>query len=253
MVILPKWQWQIHGERYGGSNILYYVPHRPSRILFNVLLKAIFHLKFIPRQYLYHVSGVCVGRVLLICDRCCLYFKSYHCAGPCDRWLAFCGRDSQVFHLSWPVGLQSDGPVLHPSLPVNIVNICTTSTFFLSTQPVNSAVLFSSTWMVSKGRRGSKLSVSWGSDSVSCWPEELALTDHRVLCLPTSLSTCAEAANLDSFHFQSSCSLLTSPSLCARDGGGCQEDLLLLVQLDLHVHDIFSSESIISRCTIQLI
>ena len=44
------------------------------------------------------------------------------------------------------------------------------------------------------GQRGSKLSVSWGSDSVSCWPEELALTDHRVLCLPTSLSTCSRSS-----------------------------------------------------------
>ena len=45
-------------------------------------------------------------------------------------------------------------------------------------------------------QRGSKLSVSWGSDSVSCWPEELALTDHRVLCLPTSLSTCSRSSRL---------------------------------------------------------
>ena len=134
---------------------------------FNVLLKIIFYLKFIPRQYLYHVSGVCVGTMLLICDRCCLYFKSYHRAGPCDRWLAFCGRDSQVFHLSWPVGLQSDGPVLHPSLPVNIVNICTTSTFFLSTQSVNSAVLFSSTWMGSKGE-GEGLNCPYLEDLTPC-------------------------------------------------------------------------------------
>ena len=49
---------------------------------------------------------------------------------------------------------------------------------------------------VPMGRRGSKLSVSWGSDSVSCWPEELALTDHRVLCLPTSLSTCSRSSRL---------------------------------------------------------
>ena len=206
---------------------------------------------------MYHVSGVCVGTVLLICDRCCLYFKSYHCAAPCDRWLAFCGRDSQVFHLSWPVGLQSDGPVLHPSLPVNIVNICTTSTFFLSTQSVNSAVLFSSTWMGSKGEREG-LNCPYLEDLTPCLVDQKSsrwqITESFACQLVCRLALQqAEAANLDSFHFQSSCSPLTSPSLCARDGGGCQEDLLLLVQLDLHVHDIFSSESIISRCTIQLI
>ena len=116
---------------------------------------------------------------------------------------------------------------------------------------------FSSTWMGSKGE-GEGLNCPYLEDLTPCLVDQKSsrwqITESFACQLVCRLALQqAEAANLDSFHFQSSCSLLTSPSLCARDGGGCQEDLLLLVQLDLHVHDIFSSESIISRCTIQLI